>query len=285
MAGLGQLVAGIAHEINNPVGFIYGNLKHANHYVDLLMETIDRYQHATIDVTDVDPEIDHEDLEFIRSDFPKLISSMKTGTDRIRDIVRSLRKFAHHDEADFKFADLHEGIDNTLLLLTHRLKAQTKRPEITLHKQYGTLPKIECFAGALNQVFFNIVSNAIDALEDHGAGTITITTEASTDCILITIADNGKGIPQALQQQIFDPFFTTKPVGSGTGMGLAISHQIVVDKHGGTLECHSILNHGTAFKITLPRNLKADTMPPQATNLSSHSPLVTANISSPPQQQ
>ncbi|MEM9806223.1 MAG: ammonium transporter [Cyanobacteria bacterium P01_D01_bin.56] len=259
MAGLGQLVAGIAHEINNPVGFIYGNLEHAAQYVQVLIETIDRYQNNVIYLSnDVHPEVIHEDVEFIRADFPKIISSMQTGTDRIRDIVRSLRKFAHHDEADFKLIDLHEGIDNTLLLLTHRLNAQSRRRAITVRKDYGALPKIECFAGALNQVFFNMLSNAIDALDDQSAGVITITTEAHADKIVITIADNGKGIPKALQQHIFDPFFTTKPVGTGTGMGLAISHQIIVDNHGGKLECHSRLKHGTAFKITLPHSSKAN---------------------------
>ncbi|MBT9315713.1 ammonium transporter [Leptothoe spongobia] len=269
MAGLGQLVAGIAHEINNPVGFIYGNLEHAMQYVEDLLLVLGHYQAEAIQLSSkAQADIANADLEYVREDFPKLISSMQTGTDRIRDIVQSLRNFARYDESDFKSVDLHEGLDNTLLLLSHRLKAQAKRPAIQVKKEYGTLPKIQCYAGALNQVFFNILTNAIDILRVHSAGEILLKTETQTNWIVVTIADNGAGIPKALQQQIFDPFFTTKAVGKGTGMGLAISHQIVVDKHAGKLECHSVLNQGTIFKVMLPRTLEFLMSEPKGMELS-----------------
>lgn len=256
MAGLGQLVAGIAHEINNPVGFIYGNLEHAMTYVEDLLLVISHYQAEALQLSSqARADINNVDVEYVREDFPKLISSMQTGTDRIRDIVKSLRNFARHDESELKAVDLHAGIDNTLLLLTHRLNSQVNRPAIDVEKRYGKLPMIECYAGAINQVFVNLLNNAIDALREHPAGKIIVTTEMQADWIVVTIADNGKGIPKALQQQIFDPFFTTKPIGQGTGMGLAISHQIVVDKHGGKIECQSVMNQGTTFKVLLPCKL------------------------------
>ncbi|MBT9313733.1 ammonium transporter [Leptothoe kymatousa] len=253
MAGLGHLVAGIAHEINNPVGFIYSNLKHAVSYVDVMMGAIEHYQAERSPSTNAQTAIDDDELAFIKTDFPKLLSAMHSGTERIRNIVQSLRNFSRHDEAALKKVDVHEGLNNTLMLLTHRLNAQAKRPAINICKKYEeSLPKIECFAGALNQVFFHIFSNAIDALEHHPSGTITVTTANEGDWITITIADNGKGIPKALQQQIFEPFFTTKPVGTGTGMGLAISYQIITNQHGGKLLCQSFLNHGTEFQLVLP---------------------------------
>lgn len=256
MAGLGQLVAGIAHEINNPVGFIYGNLEHAMEYVEDLLLVITHYQAEALQLSSrAQADIDNVDVAYVREDFPKLISSMQTGTDRIRDIVQSLRNFARHDESELKAVDLHEGIDNTLLLLTHRLNTQANRPAIDVEKRYGNLPIFECYAGAINQVFVNLLNNAIDALREHPAGQIIVKTEMQPNWVVVTITDNGQGIPKALQQQIFDPFFTTKPVGTGTGMGLAISHQIVVDKHGGKLECHSVMNQGTTFKVMLPCNV------------------------------
>lgn len=256
MASLGQLVAGIAHEVNNPLGFIYGNLEHARHYTEELLQLMTYYQAQSIQLLpEAQTEVDKTDIEFVKKDFPKLISSMQTGADRIRDIVESLRNFARYDESEVKVVDLHEGLDNTLMVLSHRLKATAQRPEIKLHKIYGSLPMVECYAGALNQVFFNILTNAIDALGTHPAGEIVIVTEAQPECVLVTITDNGAGIPKALLQQIFDPFFTTKPVGAAKGMGLAISHQIVVDRHGGELQCHSVLGQGTKFKIVLPKEL------------------------------
>ena len=227
-------------------------------YVNDLLFVINHYQSEIIQLSDqAQAEIDNADIEYVREDFPKLINSMQTGTDRIRDIVKSLRNFARHDESDLKSVDLHEGLDNTLLLLSHRLKATTKGTVIEVDKRYGVLPRCECYAGAINQVFFNLLTNAIDALQDHPAGKITVQTERQADWIIVTIADNGQGIPKAMQQQIFDPFFTTKPIGAGTGMGLAVSHQIVVEKHGGKLECQSVLAQGTQFKVMLPLKLGA----------------------------
>lgn len=268
MAGLGQLVAGISHEINNPVGFIYGNLEHAMQYVEDLLLVISHYQAQSVNLPpERQLEVDNADLEFIRQDFPRLIGSMATGTERIRDIVQSLRKFARFDESDLKTVDIHEGLDNTLMMLAHRLNMTARRPKILLDKHYSRLPKIQCYAGAVNQVFLNLFNNAIDVLETHGAGKITVTTQEQPDSVVITIADNGGGIPKALQQQIFDPFFTTKPVGEGTGMGLAISHQIVVEQHGGELRCASVLGQGTKFTIVLPKEPALRPSPPTVSNM------------------
>ncbi|MEA5462135.1 ammonium transporter [Leptothoe sp. PORK10 BA2] len=263
MAGLGQLVAGISHEINNPVGFIYGNLEHAMQYVDDLLLVISHYQKQSINLPpDAQTDVDNADVEFIRQDFPRLIASMTTGTERIRNIVQSLRKFARFDESEAKTVDIHSDLDNTLMMLTHRLNVTSRRPKILLDKRYGTLPRIQCYAGAMNQVFLHLLNNAIDVLGTHEAGKITIKTEDRPDCIAITIADNGPGIPKALQQQIFEPFFTTKPVGEGTGMGLAISYQIVVEQHGGELICESVLGWGTSFTIVVPKSLRVRSHPP-----------------------
>ncbi|MEM8612358.1 MAG: ammonium transporter [Cyanobacteria bacterium P01_H01_bin.105] len=265
MAGLGQLVAGISHEINNPVGFIYGNLEHAMQYVEDLLLVISHYQEQSIDLPpELQTDVDNADLEFIRKDFPKLIGSMTTGTERIRDIVQSLRKFARFDESDLKTVDIHAGLDNTLMMLAHRMNVSARRPKILVEKHYGDAPKIQCYAGSMNQVFLNLFNNAIDVLETHEAGKITIATEEQPDSVVITISDNGGGIPKALQQQIFEPFFTTKPVGAGTGMGLAISHQIVVEQHGGELRCASVLGQGTEFMIVLPKELAVRARPPAA---------------------
>lgn len=254
MASLGQLVAGVAHEINNPLSFIYGNLEHVTHYVQDLLQVIRHYQMQSVKLSPkIQAEIENSDLAFIREDFPKLVHSMQTGAERIQEIVQSLKNFVRHNESDLKVVDVHEGLENTLMVIDHQLNATSRRPAITLHKMYGELPKIECYAGALNQVFFNLFNNAIDVLSHHSAGKIIVKTEAKIDCLIITISDNGEGIPKALQQQIFDPFFTTKPVGKGTGMGLAISHQIIVEKHGGQLQCHSVLGQGTTFKVILPK--------------------------------
>ncbi|NEQ49889.1 MAG: ammonium transporter [Leptolyngbya sp. SIO3F4] len=269
MAGLGQLVAGITHEINNPVGFIYGNLEHAMEYVEDLLLVIGHYQTQTIDLpSDIQKDIDTVDVPYIRQDFPKLIGSMATGTERIREIVQSLRTFARFDESDVKTVDIHEGLENTLMMLAHRLNVTAKRPKILLDKRYGNLPKIQCYAGAVNQVFLNILSNAIDALEHHEAGRIVITTEDQPACVVITIADNGVGIPTVLQQQIFDPFFTTKAIGEGSGMGLAISHQIVVEQHGGELHCHSVLGQGSQFQVVLPKTLGMRSLPKSISTMS-----------------
>lgn len=265
MSSLGQLVAGIAHEINNPVNFIHGNLIHLETYSQDLIGLIDLYQR---EYPQFNPTIatrsEDIDLEFLSEDLPKILDSMKIGTDRIREIVRSLRIFSRLDEAEVKAVDIHEGIDSTLMILQSRLKANLYRPAIQVIKNYGSLPQIECFAGQLNQVFMNILANAIDALEERNqqqtleatqqnSNTITITTALDPECqAIIKIADNGIGMPASVQQRLFNPFFTTKPVGQGTGMGLSISYQIITEKHQGTLTCTSHPGQGTEFVIRIP---------------------------------
>ncbi|MEH1873976.1 GAF domain-containing protein [Nostoc sp.] len=265
MSSLGQLVAGIAHEINNPVNFIYGNINHVNDYTEDLLSILDLYLQNTPNTS---PEIRDRafeiDLEFLIEDLPKTLSSMKIGIDRIRQIVLSLRNFSRLDQAEMKPVNIHEGIDSTLLILQHRLKAKPESPAIKLVKEYSNLPLVECYAGPLNQVFMNVISNAIDALEDYresqskpDTSQITISTalgklEGNIKSVVIRILDNGPGIPETLKARICDPFFTTKPVGKGTGLGLSISYQIVVDKHGGVFKCDSVPGLGTEFWIEIP---------------------------------
>ncbi|MBD2681458.1 MASE1 domain-containing protein [Nostoc paludosum FACHB-159] len=265
MSSLGQLVAGVAHEINNPVNFIHGNLNHLQEYTQNLLDFVALQQKYEPNPA---PEIlaaaEELDLEFLRSDLPKILSSMKVGTQRIREIVLSLRNFSRMDEAEFKAVDIHAGIDSTLMILQHRFKATSERPEIEVIKNYGNLPLVECYAGQLNQVFMNILINAIDALEERNAkrtereiqddpNRITIRTDVvNSTFIEIAIADNGIGIPSHIQQRIFDPFFTTKPIGKGTGMGMSISYQIVTENHNGKLECHSVPNKGTELIVQIP---------------------------------
>ena len=262
MSSLGQLVAGVAHEINNPVSFIYGNLSHANDYTQDLLSLIHLYQKH---YPNPDPEIQEQaeaiDLNFLLQDLPKLYSSMTTGATRIRDIVTSLRTFSRLDQAELKEANIHEGIDSTLMLLEHRLKAKLNHPEIKVIKEYGNLPLVECYAGQLNQVFLNILTNAMDALEvghleesfNDELPTICIRTEMlSSEHVIIWIADNGPGMSEQVRQRLFDPFYTTKPVGKGTGMGLSISYQIVTEQHGGSLECISFPQQGAEFAIAIP---------------------------------
>ncbi|QKD82690.1 PAS domain S-box protein [Thermoleptolyngbya sichuanensis A183] len=265
MSSLGQLVAGIAHEINNPVNFIHGNLAHARNYVQDLLELMDLYQQEYLEPTPKITQYAEEiDLEFLREDLPKLLASMRVGTERIHEIVRSLRIFSRLDEAESKPVDIHDGIDSTLMILHNRLKARSGREEIRVVKEYGSLPPVECYAGQLNQVFMNILSNAIDALEERDQqraiadqqaepSTIRIKTQVLPDHqVSIHIIDNGTGILPSVRQRIFDPFFTTKSVGKGTGMGMSISYQIVTEKHGGTLECFSEPGQGTEFVIQIP---------------------------------
>ena len=263
MISLGQIVAGVAHEINNPVSFIYGNLKYANRYARDLLELLQVYQQQ---YPDPGPEIEAiaEDIEldFLVEDLPNLMKSMKSGAERIRQIVLSLRNFSRLDESEFKSADIHEGLESTLLILQHRLNETTENLKIQVIKEYGDLPQVACYPGELNQVFVNILSNAIDALEESSSEksgqskdrTILIRTERREEKVAIRIADNGPGIPEELQQRLFDPFFTTKPVGKGTGLGLSISYQIVVEKHGGQLTCISTPDLGTEFVIEIPLN-------------------------------
>lgn len=263
MSSLGQLVAGVAHEINNPVNFISGNLGYANEYAKQLLELIALYQkHCANPMAEISEFAAEIDIDFIRQDLPKLIASMNMGTERIREIVLNLRNFSRLDESDLKQVDIHEGIESTLVILKHRFKATN----IELIKNYGNLPKVECYAGTLNQVFMNLIANAIDALDqyqhqqtqltpefDRPSSRIEIRTEVQEgDRISISIRDNGPGIPAKVQQRIFDPFFTTKPVGKGTGLGLSISYQIVVEKHRGSLRCESKSGKGTEFYIEIP---------------------------------
>jgi len=264
MSSLGQLVAGIAHEINNPVNFIYGNINHVSEYAHDLLGILDLYLQ---NCPNPDPKIrdraEEIDLEFLTEDLPKTLSSMKIGIDRIRQIVSGLRNFSRLDQAEKKPVDIHEGIDSTLLILQHRLKAKPESPAIKLVKEYGDLPLVECYAGPLNQVFMNVLSNAIDALEDYRNTSkaynnqITISTslgniDGNIKSVVVRIKDNGPGIPEDLKVRICDPFFTTKPVGKGTGLGLSISYQIIVEKHGGVLKCDSQPGLGTEFWIEIP---------------------------------
>ncbi|MBP0005359.1 MAG: hybrid sensor histidine kinase/response regulator [Cyanobacteria bacterium SBC] len=266
MSSIGQLVAGVAHEINNPVNFIYGNLTHLSEYTNSLMDLLQLYQQALpASSPDIEATIEEIDLDFIQGDLPKLVDSMRVGTERIQQIVRSLRNFSHLDQAEVKAVDLHEGLDNTLTILQHRLKAKFDRAEIQLSKSYGQIPKIECHAGQLNQVFTNVFANAIDALEErrrlslrspsqpHLLPTISIETYLKeNDRVCIVIADNGTGMSEVVRQQMFDPFFTTKDIGVGTGLGMSISYQIVVEKHGGNIHCDSLPGKGTTFTIEIP---------------------------------
>ena len=266
MSSLGRLVAGVAHEINNPVSFISGNVEYATLYFQDLFNLIRLYQTEYSSPTlKIEAAIKDIDLNFISQDLPKLLNSMKIGSERLHEIVLSLRNFSRLDESKVKEVDIHTGIESTLMILEHRLKAQLSRPEITVTKDYSNLPLIECYAGQLNQVFMNILSNAIDALEDsirvgqlkERLPMISIkTVQVDTEWITIQIADNGPGIKPNLQARLFDPFFTTKPVGKGTGLGLSISYQIIYEKHGGHLLCSSEEGEGTEFIIKLPITIK-----------------------------
>jgi signal transduction histidine kinase len=261
MSSLGQMVAGIAHEVNNPINFIHGNLTHVNRYTEDLLGLVALYQaHYPQPIADIETAIEDIDLDFLRQDFPNMVSSMRMGTGRVKDIVLSLRNFSRLDESVNKAVDLHEGIESTLLILQHRFKSSA-RP-ITVTKDYGDLPLVHCCAGQINQVFMNILANALDAIAEHLAAQpdyrpeITIhTSRIGADRVRITLSDNGAGIPEAVQQRLFDPFFTTKEVGKGTGLGLSISYQIIVDRHQGQLACRSALGQGTEFGIELPIEL------------------------------
>ncbi|MEL6460939.1 MAG: ATP-binding protein [Cyanobacteria bacterium J06621_15] len=254
MSGLGQMVAGIAHEINNPVSFIYGNLEHIEDYTQNLLKLISFYQQCDCHhLEQIQEYIEEIELDFVIEDLPTIIKSIKMGSERIREIVLSLRNFSRLDEAEIKKANVHEGIDSTLLILQHRLKSPHN---IEIIKNYGNLPLLECLPGQLNQVFMNIISNAIDAFNNNQSEQlrkIIITTEMKgNDFATIRIADNGSGITDKVKTKLFDPFFTTKPVGKGTGLGLSISYQIIVEKHHGKLWCESEIGKGTEFWIEIP---------------------------------
>jgi signal transduction histidine kinase len=269
MSALGQLLAGIAHEINNPVNFIYGNLTYAAAYTQDLLSLVRLYQahqstahqspaHQSPAPPAIQEALDEMDFEFLCEDFPQVIASMQVGAARIQEIVLSLRNFSRTDEAAFKPVNLHDGLESTLMILQHRLKASSDRPAIKIAKHYGDLPGVACALGLVNQVFMNLLSNAIDALESAyqeqliQQPEIQIWTERTPLAVLVRIIDNGTGIPEQVRDRLFDPFFTTKPVGKGTGLGLSISHQIITEKHGGRLECHSTPGQGTEFRIWLP---------------------------------
>ena len=262
MSSLGQMVAGIAHEINNPISFIYGNILHTNNYTRDILKLLHLYrQHYQDPVPEIKNFAVDCEVDFLIEDLPKILDSMNMGANRIRELVLSLRNFSRLDESEMKKVDIHSGIDSTLLILQHRLKTTDNKSEITVVKEYGNLPTIECYPSQLNQVFMNLIANAIDALDGQKIpGVITIKTEVkkeliegvNRDLVIISISDNGPGIDKSVQQRMFDPFFTTKPVGKGTGLGLSISHQIVVEKHRGELRCSSPENGGTVFKILIP---------------------------------
>lgn len=265
MSGLGQLAAGIAHEINNPINFIAGNLGYAQEYAHNLLKIIHLYQEDYVKPTPrIQTAIDEIELEFLEEDFIKILNSINLGTQRIQEIVKSMRIFSRVDEAEVKTVNIHEGIDSTLTLLHHRLKAKPDHPEIELIKEYGQLPQVECHAGQLNQVFMNIISNAIDALDESNQqrsfaeiqqhpNRIQIYTKVIDDnWVAIHISDNGRGVCETVGPKLFDPFFTTKPIGKGTGLGLSISYQIIVEKHGGRLYCQPVSGKGIEFVIEIP---------------------------------
>ncbi|MEH2192905.1 MAG: ATP-binding protein [Nostoc sp.] len=302
MSSLGQLIAGVAHEINNPVNFICGNLRYVAEYSQDLLHLLEKYQKfLPVVPPELESELENIDLEFIMEDLPKLLDSMKVGTSRIVEIVQSLKNFSRHDEAEMKAVNIHDGIDGTLMILHHRLKADIRRPAIEIVKDYAKLPLIECYPGQLNQVFMNILANAIDALEeslvishwslasnesqvtnDKGQKilpTITIRTQVvDRHSVVIRIADNGPGMKEDVIHRIYDPFFTTKEVGKGTGLGMAISYQIVVDKHGGILKCRSQPDEGTEFWIQIPLNC-AVVDATEEQNYTSASPTSTTELS------
>ncbi len=259
MSSLGQLVAGVAHEINNPVNFIHGNITPLHEYIQDLLRLIELYQKYDVDNhPEIQELIDEIDLEYIKEDLPKTLNSMNVGTERIRQIVLSLRSFSRMDEADFKEVDIHAGINSTLMILKRRLQ------DIEVITDYGKLPLVECYAGELNQVFMNILVNGIDAIEQRNSqltlaeiqanpGKIHVRTElVNSQWLEIAIADNGIGMNEQVQKQMMNPFFTTKPVGKGTGLGMSISYQIITERHRGKLHCHSIPGKGTEFVIQIP---------------------------------
>lgn len=289
MSSLGQLVAGVAHEINNPIGFIYSNLHHAKEYSQSLIKMLEIYQqHCPKSIPEIEAEAEKIELDYLIEDLPRVFNSMQQGAERIRDIVLSLRNFCRLDEAEMKQVNIHDGIDNTIMLLQSQLKGKPGHEAIVIHKEYGELPLVQCYPGQLNQVFMNILVNAIYALDEGDRAknidtsdrqkseamasnnssidaksstnnseyltpTIRICTELIGESkISIRIYDNGGGMTEEVRNRLFDPFFTTKPVGKGTGLGLSISYEIVVNQHGGKLKCFSEPGKGSKFAIEIP---------------------------------
>jgi signal transduction histidine kinase len=264
MSSLGQLVAGVAHEINNPVNFIHGNIFYVHQYMEDLLELLNLYQESYSISPEIQEKADEIDLNFLIKDLPHLLNSMKSGTTRLIDIVQSLRMFSHLQESELKEVNIHDGIDSSLIFLQHRFKNTAHFSDIKILKFYGDLPLVECYSGDLNQVFLNLLNNAIDAIiEDYNfhdlsnmlpkPGVIKITTKnLENERIEIRIADNGIGINPENKQQLFNPFFTTKPVGKGTGLGLSICYQVITEKHGGSLRYVSEVNEGSEFICEIP---------------------------------
>lgn len=265
MSSLGQLVAGIAHEINNPINFIYGNVLHVEQYCQSLVSMIQLYQkeypHATPAIRQ---QAEALELDFVCEDVSKLVGSMQSGSERVRQLVLSLRNFSRLDESDCKVVDIHEGINSTLMMVRHRLNASAKRPNIKIVQDFGELPKVECYPSQFNQVMMNLIGNAIDAIEaaQPSDPIITIRTDTVSDTvsgqwIQVAIADNGAGISDADKANLFDPFFTTKPIGKGTGLGLSISHQIVTEEHGGKIDYYSCEGQGSEFIVQIPVQMRS----------------------------
>jgi len=260
MSGLGQLVAGIAHEINNPINFVSGNINYIHDYVKDLIHLLKLYQtHYPKPVEAIRESVEEIDLAFLLEDFDDIQNSINLGISRISDIVRSLRTFSRLDEADMKSVNIHDGIESTLLILNHRFQRNEQFPEIEIRKDYGDLPQVECYAGQLNQVFMNVMANAVDALRgsdyalSNQSPRITIQTKhLHSNRVAIRIMNNGPSIPDSIRNKLFDPFFTTKPVGTGTGLGLSIGYQIIVERHGGKMGCNSSADQDTEFYIEIP---------------------------------
>ncbi|MEH2381294.1 MAG: response regulator [Nostoc sp.] len=264
IATLGHLTAGIAHEVNNPINFIAGNLNFLEEYVQEVVDLLKLYQKYLPDPpVEIQNAIKTKDISFLLNDLSKIIQSMQVGTDRVIEIVSSLNNFSRSREAGNKLTNLHEGLESTLLILGHRLQANAHRPTIQLIKEYGELPPIECYPGEINQVFMNLICNALDAIEEiqknqdfeeisKYPGVIRIQTESIGERVILRIADNGSGISEADRTKIFDAFYTTKTIGKGTGLGLSIAYQIVVNNHRGKLTFHSTQSYGTEFVIELP---------------------------------
>lgn len=270
IAGQGQLVAGVAHEVNNPANFIHGNLDCAQSYVEDLLFAVEQYQLQSGGLSkevrsQLEDTLEDIDIDYIATDYARMFASMKAGTERIRNIVQQLRSFSHHDESAFKAVDLHSGLENTIAMLSARLQETARRPAIQIKRQYGALPTVECYASSLNRVFLNLLTNAIDAFDRAANEAIVqgktnailspqiyLKTRANQGRVLLSISNNGPIIPEDELKQIFDPFFTTQPVGKGTGLGCTISYQIVTEQHHGQLSCLSKTGQGVCFLVELP---------------------------------